>query len=723
MLEQGYRHHQEGRFQMAEESYRQALRHDPDNPDGFNLLAVIADQKGQAEEAIALMEKAVLAGPGNPQFSNNLGQFYMKSGRLDEAIEAYQAALRVDPKFADALNNLGNALAENGQLEEAMGQYRVALEIDPTNPRPYYNLATTLSKKGHLSSAIEGFRKVLGIAPDYTDAHNNLGECLYQQGEIDEAKKHLERAMELNPNLASACNNMGNVFVAKADLSEAIDYFRRATDIDRGHVEGWNNLGLALKKAGKPGEAITCWREALKINPDYDVAAGNLWLGLMNACSWDEVAEMTSRLTSLNQLALERGEKPAEDPLTALTRSSDLRTNFRIAKSHSDVISRRMADMGLSFPMENRRVSKPVLNIGYLSYDFRDHVISYFVSRMFAMHDRRSFKVFGYSSGPDDGSRYRKEIERGCDKFMDIRAMTHADAGRQIHDDEIDILIDLNGFTEGCRLEIAALRPAPIQVNYLGFPGTTGADFFDYIFLDSVVLSEEEEAYFSENVVYLPPYYVVGAPSTGGRPESPAREDVGLPAEGLVFCSFCKANKLEPGMFDTWVKLLQKVPDSVLWLFDDNRLATENLKREASLRNVDPGRLIFAGKVPKEQHLARLALADIALDTRIYNGGATTSDALWAGVPVITLRGSHVPSRASSSMLTSLGVPELIAEDLLAYERLALRLANDSDELQRLKSTISTKAPAAPLFDTAMAVQHLEQAYRRIWGDFVNPSG
>lgn len=709
-----------GQVDQAEDFYRQALQEEPNNPDGLHLLAIIASETGRAEEAVELMEKAVLADPRNPQFSDNLGQLYMKCGRIDEAIEAYNTALRVDPKFADALNNLGNALAMNGQLEEAVGQFRVALEIDPMNPRIQYNLATTLSKKEDLSLAIEGFRKVLGVAPDYTDAHNNLGECLYQQGEIDEAKKHLERALELNPDFVSAYNNIGNVFVAKANLNEAINHFRRAIDIDQGNVEGWNNLGGALNKAGKPDEAMTCLREALKIDPNYDVALGNLWHGLMNTCSWDEVAEMASRLDSLNQRAFERDETPAESPLTTLTRSSDLQTNFRIAKSYSGVISRRMADIGLNLPMENRRVSKPVLNIGYLSYDFRDHVVSHFVSRMFGMHDRQSFNIVGYSSGPDDGSRYRKEIERGCDKFIDIRAMTHADAARQIYDDEIDILIDLNGFTAGYRLEIAALRPAPIQVNYLGFPGTTGADFFDYIFLDSVVLSEEEEAYFSETVVYLPPYYVVGAPPAKVTPESPAREDVGLPAEGFVFCSFNKANKLEPQIFDTWLKLLQKVPDSVLWLFDDNPFATENLKREASQRNVDSDRLVFAKTVPKEQHLARLALADIALDTRIYNGGATTSDALWAGVPVITLRGSHVPSRASSSMLTSLGITELITENLVAYETLALRLANDPNELQRLKRNISMKAPTAPLFDTALAVRHLEKAYRQVWDDFVN---
>ncbi len=299
--------------------------------------------------------------------------------------------------------------------------------------------------------------------------------------------------------------------------------------------------------------------------------------------------------------------------------------------------------------------------------------------------------------------------------------MPGPEAAARINADRVDILVDLNGFTGGTRLEIVALRPAPLQIHYLGFPGTVGADFFDYIILDDVVLDQEEEAFFSEKIISLPPCYMIHDRLAVNPSDIPDRADLGLPAEGIVFCSFNKANKIEPVMFECWMELLKETSDSVLWLSDNNPVATENLKREAEARGVEPGRLVFAGRVSsKDQHLARLCVADIALDTRIFNGHVTTSDALAAGLPVLTLRGGHVPSRATASMLTTLGVSELITQDLDAYRTLALELANNSDELERIKSIIAENSRTSTLFNTEAMVRLLERAYRRIWDDFAN---
>jgi len=719
LLEQGFQNHQAGRLDQAENFYRQALRADPNNPDGLHLLGLVVNETGDRDEAIMLLEKAVRANPSNPDFSNNLGQIYNAAGRPDKAAEAYRAAIKANPDFSDAHNNLGNALAAGGRIGDAIGHYQKALALDPNNARAHYNLATTLSGRGDHSAAIESFRKVIALAPDYAEAYNNLAYCLIEQGATGEASDHLKKALELDPSSAAAHGNIGNLFALISEWGQSQDHYAQAAELDPKRAEAWTGLGNAQENLGLSEEALSSYRNAVAAAPDNAAALGSLCFKLMGACAWGELAPLLGRLDELNRQSEERGEKSGENPFTSLSRSPDMETNFRIARSWGRAIENAVAGMGPGFPMSDRRQAKPVLTIGYLSSDFRDHVVAHLTHAMFALHDRAAFKVIGYSCGPDDGSGYRKEIQETCDEFVDIRGMPAPDAARRINADEVDILVDLNGFTVGNRLEVSALRPAPLQIHYLGYPGTVGADFFDYTILDEVIVSEDEEVYFSEKIITLPPCYMIHDRVSVKPSECPARGDLGLPAQGTVFCSFNKANKIEPVMFECWMDVLKEASDSVLWLADNNPAATENLKREAETRGVDPGRLVFAGKAPsKDQHLARLAAADIALDTRIYNGHVTTSDALAAGLPVVTVHGRHTASRATASMLTSLGVPELITPDLDAYKALALKLAADRNGLERLKGVIAENSRTSALFDTEASVRLLERAYRRVWDDF-----
>ncbi len=721
LLEQGFKNQQAGRLKQAEDFYRQALKADPGNPDGLHLLGLVVNETGDPGEAIKLLAKAVKANPANADFSNNLGQMYKAAGRLKEAAGAYRAAIKANPNFADAHGNLGNALVADGKAEDAIGHYQKALVLDPNNARAHYNLATTLSDRGDLSAAIESFRKVLVITPDYAEAYNNLDYCLTEQGATGEASDYLKKALELDPQSAEAHGNIGNLYALISDWETSLDYYTEATRLDPGRTESWTGLGNAQENLGLFEEALSSYRNAVEAAPDDAAAVGSLCFKLMGACAWADLAPLLDRMDGLNRQTEERGEKSGENPFTSLSRSPDPETNFRVARSHGRAIESAVAGMDVDFPMQGRRQEKPVLTIGYVSSDFRDHVVAHLTQHMFALHDRDAFRVIGYSAGPDDASEYRKKIQEGCDEFVDIRGMPGSEAAERINADQVDILVDLNGFTVGGRLEIAALRPAPLQIHYLGFPGTVGADFFDYTILDPIIISEEEEVFFSEKIIFLPPCYMIHDRASVKSSDIPDRGDLGLPAEGIVFCSFNKANKIEPVMFECWMDLLKEVSDSVLWLSDNNPVATENLKREAETRGVDPGRLVFAGRAPsKDQHLARLAVADIALDTRIYNGHVTTSDTLAAGVPIVTVPGPHTPSRATASMLTALGVPELITRDLDAYRALALKMANNRDELERIKSIIAEKSRTSTLFDTEASVRLLERAYRRIWDDFAN---
>ena len=372
--------------------------------------------------------------------------------------------------------------------------------------------------------------------------------------------------------------------------------------------------------------------------------------------------------------------------------------------------------------MEDRRARGPRITLGYLSGDFHDHPTAHLMGGLFALHDRDAFRVIAYSHGRDDGSAYRKRLEGECDSFVDIRDMDPGQAARRIYDDHVDILIDLKGHTEGNWLEICALRPAPVVATYLGFPGTTGAGFIDYILTDRIVSPEDHAAFYSETFAYLPHCYQVNDRTQAIAGDRVTRAGCGLPGDAFVFCSFNKNYKIEPAMFGVWMDLLAGTPDSVLWLMRGNDLAEGNLRREAAVRGIAADRLVFAGGLPKDRHLARLGLADLALDTRVCNGHTTTSDALWAGVPVITIKGGHFASRVSASILNAVGLPELVTGSLDAYAALAGELSHDPDRLRQLRDRLAENRLSEPLFDTPRFVKNLERAYQRMWERFVEGS-
>ena len=356
--------------------------------------------------------------------------------------------------------------------------------------------------------------------------------------------------------------------------------------------------------------------------------------------------------------------------------------------------------------------------IGYLSEDFRNHPVGHLTCGLYQLHNRRDFKVYAYSYGKDDGSSYRRQIMLGCDRFVDIRSLNSLEAARRIYDDRVDILVELGGHTAGSRLDICALRPAPIQVTYLGFPGTTGAKFIDYIITDKIVSPETHDRYYSEKMVYVPHCYQVNNNRQQISENKWCRRDFQLPERDFVFSSFNQAFKIEPVMFYTWMKILKRVPGSVLWLLRDNAIAEKNLRQAAASRQVDPRRLIFSAKMSKEDHLGRMRLADLALDTRIYNGHTTTSDCLWAGVPVIALKGSHFASRVSASILAAADLPELVVENIDAYEDLAIELSRNSSRLRKIKNKLHQNRMNVLLFDTHRFVHNLEKAYRKMWRGF-----
>jgi len=645
----------------------------------------------------------------------NMGYAFHRDGKLHDALVCYQKAVEIKPDYAEAYHNMGIVLKDQGRLSEAMSCFQKALQLKPDLAQAYSNTGNVFRYQGKLSEAVSCFQKAVQLRPDYAGAYYNMGSTFQDQGKSDEAIACYQKALEIKPDYAEAYNNMGTVLQDKGELDEAISCFEKALRLEPDHAEAYNNMGSTFQQQGRSDEAIAWYQKALDTKPDYAGAINNLAHQLRQTCSWQELGDVTAKLDGLTRKALDEATKAPQDPFVSLTTQADLSRNFAIAKSWSSDIARSMSNLKIDCSFGNRRLRRTRIAIGYLSNDFRNHATAHLMLSLFRLHNREEFEIFCYSYGKDDGSDYRKRIERDCDKFIDLQNIGHADAARYIYEDQVDILVDLKGYTTGYRLAICALRPAPVQVSYLGFPGTTGADFFDYIITDRIVTPEDHAPYYSENFVYLPHCYQVNDHTQAISNRDWARKDFGLPEESFVFSSFNRPYKVDPVMFDTWMKILRQVSQGVLWLLRENETAEDNLRHEAEARGVKPERLIFSETLPKDEHLARLRLADLALDTRIVNGHTTTSDALWAGVPIITLQGSHFASRVSASILTAIGLPELITHTLAEYEALAVHLACNPHKLQAIQERLAKNRSTEPLFDTPRFGKNLEKAYKEMW--------
>ncbi len=611
----------------------------------------------------------------------NLALRHHRAGRVQEAENIYRQVLREQPDNVDALHLLGIIAHQTGRSDDAAVLIRKAVAVKPDYAEAHYHLGLALEGQGKLADAVAAYRRVLELKPDNAHAHNNLGIALMGQGRPADAVAAFGKALALKPDLA----------------------------------EAHNNLGIALKDQGRLADAARAHRRAIAIDPDHAAAQAMLVEALQHMCDWENLEPAARRLDELVDSALRRNVKPGEPPGISITRCEDASRNLEIAKSWSVDIARRMATLKDQLPSDFERSPKGKIRVGYLSADFHAHATSYLMVSLFGLHDREVFEIHAYSYGPDDSSDYRKRIVNGCDRFADIRDLSAVDAARRIHQDGIDILVDLKGYTKDTRLEICALRPAPVQATYLGFPGSTGAGFFDYILTDRIVTPQDQAPFYTEKFVYLPHCYQVNDHTQAISDKPFTRADFGLPEEGFVFCCFNQTYKIEAVMWEVWMRILRSVPGGVLWLYRSNAAAERNLKREAAARNVDPESIVFATKLPKPEHLARLKLADLFLDTRICNGHTTASDALWAGVPLITLQGRHFASRVASSLLAAVGLPELVTARLDGYEALAVRLAHDREELAAIRDRLAGNRLRAPLFDTPRFARNLEGAYKEFW--------
>ncbi|HXC27104.1 MAG TPA: tetratricopeptide repeat protein [Stellaceae bacterium] len=767
-------HCRSGALQDGYAVCQQLLAQEPNDIDALHLSGLVLCQAGAIEAGIEQLRRAVSLNGQLPVLHYNLAEALRGSEHLGEAAAHYEVALRLAPAFADAQAGLGNCLLRQKRLREAAAALRTAIALDPGNVAAYDHLGSALQAQSELEAAGAAFRQAIALDPGYVEAHYNLGNALLAGERYDEALASFDAALRLQPDLASALHNRGVALLELERCDEALASFDRTLQLTPEDARTFNSRGGALRRLGRSAEAIASYDQALALSPDlveaiynranallaagrhaeaiagYDralllqpglvEALNNRGTALLESDRFEEAAEAFSRLLRLSP------DHPYARGTLHYTRllccdwvdytqnveclGAGLATGQRIAPPFM-VLSLPSAPetqrIGAALYGEERHppAAHPVwrgeihpherIRVAYLSADFRAHAATSSIAEVWERHDRTRFETIAVSFGPSPEGAFGDRLRSSFERFFDARDRGDREIAAMLKAWQVDIAVDLMGYTKRCRPGIFALRPAPIQVNYLGYLATMAADYIDYIVADRMTIPEGEQSLYSEKVVFLPDTFLPTDATRQIPAYIPTRAEEGLPETGFVFCSFNNTYKITPPVFDLWLRLLQKVEDSVLWLLDGNDAAVRNRRAYASARGVDPDRLVFARRKEGPEHLARHRLAGLFLDTVPCNAGATAADALWAGLPIVTCAGSSFVGRMAASQLAAIGLPELVTTNLGDYEVLALQLAREPAALATVKAKLERNRATHPLFNTARYTRHLESAYEAMW--------
>jgi len=564
------------------------------------------------------------------------------------------------------------------------------------------NKGVTLNEIKRFQEAIAHYDKALSIKPDYAEAYSNKGNSLNELKRYDEAIAHYDKALELKPDYVEGWSNKGVTLNEIKRFQEAIAHYDKALSLNFDYAEAWSNKGSILNELKRYDEAIAHYDKALSLKSDMDYVPGDLLHTKMKICSWSGLAESLEHI-SKKVVANEKFTNPF--PMLVLSDDALLH------KKCSEIYAQDKYPFNSSLGPILKRPNSKKIRVGYFSADFHNHATGYLMAELFELHDNSQFEVIGFSFGPKTNDEMRQRLEKSFDRFIEVGNNSDIEISQLSRDLNIDIAVDLKGFTQDARTGIFAHRAAPIQVNYLGYPGTIGADYMDYIIADKSLIPPNSQSCYAEKVVYLPDSYQVNDRKREIAEKQFTREELGLPEHGFVYCCFNNNYKILPATFEGWMRILSMVEGSILWLLEDNPWVADNLKREAEKQGITPARLVFAERLSLPRHLARHRQANLFLDTVPCNAHTTTSDALWAGLPVLTLKGKSFASRVAASLLNAINLPELITSTQEEYEALAIELAMNPQKIADIKLKLVNNRLNSPLFNTPLFTKNLEAAY------------
>lgn len=768
------RHLQEGRLQQSLEAHQRVLAEAPNHAPSLHNLGLIAYKTNAREEAIDFIRRSLAADPKSSKAWLSLSIMLSEARRLDEAIDAcrqcvalepasakshatlgdllriarnttdalgaYEQSLKCEPAQPAVLAKMGDLLLQSGRLDDALALSKRARSAAPGNPeaerlernvlaaaghlsdactaietqvgdprekaRRYDELAAFLRSRKRFAEAVSIQRRALTYAPDVAEYHFNLAAALDGAGQRDEALRCYQSGLAIAPDHADAYRRVGSLMRKMEKLTAAVQAFEHAAKLDPSLADAHYNLATIYKLQGRFAESRASFLRAIETAPDQLAPRFEVANLARFVCDWHDVDLLERQ--ALDQFR--SSERGGVAPFLLISmpeanNSDQLEAARRFAKTWTVPEDLRFNSWNTGDTTARR------IRIGYLSSDFHSHATAMLLAEVLECTDRNRFELFAYCYSPDDGSSMRTRITKAFDRFVDIKDMTERAAAQAIHDDGIDILVDLKGYTRHARTEILAYRPAPIQVNYLGYPGTMGADYVDYIVADEIVAPMSHQDAYSERIVHLPNCYQPNDRKRRISDTPVTRAEFGLPETAFVFCSFNNTYKITSEVYDVWMRLLASVPGSVLWILANEGDCRRNLEHEAQVRGIDPSRIVFAERMEIDLHLARHRLADLFLDTLPCNAHTTASDALWAGLPVLTCLGETFSGRVAASLLAAMELPELIAPDLAAYERIALALARDRSQLEPIRRRIEEQRDKSSLFDTARYARNLERAF------------
>ena len=644
----------------------------------------------------------------NPQigFLLNKSLDALRGSNLELAELYLKQAKSLQASNPHVLRLLGVIYAQRMQYIEALKYFNDSLKALPKNSVTLSNLGNVYLQLKDYSKALEAYDKSIKLEPKYEEAWSNKGNVLNELKRYDEAIACHDKALSLNPNYAEAWSNKGNVLNELKRYDEAIACHDKALSLNSNYAEAWSNKGNVLNELQRYDEAIAHYDRALSLKPDTPWIYGEFLHTKMRVCNWSGFEDY---LVDINHQVL--ASKSVITPLPLLS----LVDNALLHKKASELYVQSKYPFNTVLAPIEKHLENPKIRIGYFSADFHNHATGYLMAELFELHDKSQFEFIGFSFGPIKNDEMRQRLEKSFDQFIELGDKSDIEIAQLSRDLNIDIAVDLKGFTQDLRTGIFAHRAAPIQVSYLGYPGTMGAEYIDYIVADKTLIPEEVRQTFSEKIAYLPNSYQANDRKRFISDGQFTRQELGLPENGFVFCCFNNNFKILPTTFAGWMRILKAVEGSVLWLFQDNVWAVENLKQEALNHGIDASRLVFAERMPSPEHLARYRQADLFLDTFPYNAHTTTSDALWAGLPVLTLMGNSFASRVAASLLNAIGLPELITHSQEEYEALAIDLASNSEKLVAIKQRLVSNRLTTPLFDTPQFTKDLERVYLQMY--------